>query len=363
MDSPPASIDFALVGHQDSWPTISGFINAVRCDLESLTIEKIKDIYSFIPPRDLFRINVKSVTGAEISGVFIETFIDPDKLDARFIRANIAKVNGAAKHARKLRAGVVALGGFTSIVLEGNVDPLSVHGTNFTTGNTLTSAFIVKGIEQAAGLQQLNIKDSSILIIGATGDIGLACTNYFKSKAKKLLLCARNRSRLEQLANELTKEKRQVVHSTLLAGLVPMADIIICVASSGEIRLEQCKSNVLICDAGYPKNLEAGFEKKLAEKTFHGGMGKINCGYQFIPDYSGTFYRYPAPYIAHGCLLEAIVLAFEKKNESYSFGKGNISCEKIEEIYSLSHKHGITLAPFYNSNGLWEEQPGASIIL
>src|SRR5678815_5225963 len=106
MDSTSASIDFALIGHQDSWQAISGFINAIRHDLESLSIEKIKDIYSFIPPRDLFRIKVRSGTGAEVNGVFIETFIDPDKLEARFIRGNITKVNSAVKHAQKLGAGI-----------------------------------------------------------------------------------------------------------------------------------------------------------------------------------------------------------------------------------------------------------------
>ena len=356
MDRPSSSIDFAIIGHQDCWRSISTFINAIRHDLESLSTEKIKDIYSFIPPRDLFRINVRSGTGAEVSGVFIETFIDPDKLDARFVRSNITKVNSAAKHAQKLGAGIVTLGGFTSIILEGKVDPISVNGTKFTTGNTLTSAFIIKGIEKAARLQHLKIENSSILIIGATGDIGRACTNYFKTRAKKLLLAARNRSRLESFANELKNDNSEVVYSTELHSLVPMADIIICVASSGNITLKGCKSTALICDAGYPKNLEAGFANDLEAKIFHGGMGIINNGYQFIPDYSSTFYQYAAPYIVHGCLLESIVLAFEKKIECYSFGKGNITNEKMEEIYKLSLNHGITLAPFYNSKGLWDEQ-------
>lgn len=356
MDSSSASIDFAAIGHQESWRAISCFINAIRHDLESLSTDKIKDIYSFIPPRDLFRIYVRSSTGAEVNGVFIETFIDPDKLDVRYIRTNITKVNSAARHAQKLGAGIVTLGGITSIILEGNVDPFSINGTKFTTGNTLTSAFIVKAIEKAAGMQQLTLENLSILIIGATGDIGGACTNYFKTKAKKMLLCARNRSRLESLAAELKNEKRDIDYSTELNNLVPIADIIICVASSGNITLEGCKSTVLICDAGYPKNLEAGFVNDLKAKIFHGGMGIIKNGYRFTPDYSQTFYQFAAPHIVHGCLLESIVLAFEKKIESYSFGKGNITNEKIEEIYKLSLKHGITLAPFYNSKGLWEEQ-------
>ena len=49
-----------------------------------------------------------------------------------------------------------------------------------------------------------SLKGKNVLIIGATGDIGLACTHYLKSKVKKLLLCARNNIRLDKLSQELT---------------------------------------------------------------------------------------------------------------------------------------------------------------
>ena len=81
MDNKAASLDFAVIGHQDSWQNITSFVNGIRAaDQEQLSTEKIKDIFSFIPPMDLFRVNVKSKTGAEINGVYIDTFIDPDKL-------------------------------------------------------------------------------------------------------------------------------------------------------------------------------------------------------------------------------------------------------------------------------------------
>ncbi|MFZ1370678.1 MAG: hypothetical protein WAR78_09850, partial [Ferruginibacter sp.] len=59
----------------------------------------------------------------------------------------------------------------------------------------------------------------------------------------------------------------------------------------------------------------------------------------------------------HGCILEAMVLAFENKFESFSSGKGNITTANMEEIYCLSVKHGIDVAPFYNAAGLWNKQP------
>lgn len=354
MDSASPCVDFAVIGHQDNWENIVSFVNGMRTSSqEKLSAEKIKQLFPFIPPRDLFRMNVTSKTGSEINGVFIETFIDPDKLDPGFARANINKVTQAAAHAKKMNAGIVTLGGFTSIVLEGNLDSFSSGKTKFTTGNTLTAVFIVKGIEKAAAQLEIDLNKSAVLIIGATGDIGLACVNYLKTKVKKLLLCARNNHRLEKLAMGLAKEQIDVTHSTCLHDFIAEASIIICVASSTGIKLTDCKKNVLICDAGYPKNVESKIEKNVDCHIFHGGMGQVTGGFNFSPDYSNSIYQYPAPYVSHGCILEAVILAFENKLENYSVGKGNITTAKMEEIYQAGLKHGIKLAPFFNAKGLW----------
>ncbi|MEO6722395.1 MAG: hypothetical protein ABIN67_18650 [Ferruginibacter sp.] len=356
MDSSPASLDFAVIGHQDSWHNIAAFVNCIRgAELEPLVVEKVKDIFSFIPPRDLFKVNVRSATGAEINGVYIETFIDPDKLLPQFTRTNIGKIIQAASLAKKMGANIVALGGFTSIMLEGNIDELSTNVTKFTTGNTLTAAYIVKSIEKAANNFGIDLQESSVLIIGATGDIGTACINYLAHKVNKLLLCARNHHRLQNVAANLVKQDIRVEYSTCVQDLAPKADVVICAASSSGIELVNCKQNVLICDAGYPKNLEEKIEDREGVFLFHGGMGQVTHGFNFNPDYSESIYRYAAPHIIHGCILEAMILAFEKKYENYSAGKGNITAHSMEDIYNLSVKHGINIAPFYNAGGLCQK--------
>ncbi len=355
MDSKTTSLDFAAIGHQDNWQNIVAFINGLRTtELEQLTLDKIKDIYSYIPSRYVFKMKVRSKTGTEINGIYIDTFIDPDNLDIKYLRTNIKKVHAAINVALKHDAKIVTLGGFTSIVVEGNVSKINTSKTKLTTGNTLTTAFILKGIEKATNQSRINLAESSVLIIGATGDIGMACSNYLKGNVKQLLLCARNKKRLENFSNQILQDSFAVKYSTHLDDLITEADIIISVASSKHIKINKHKNPVIICDAGYPKNLEQKIELNKGVSLFHGGMGQINFGYNFIPDYSSYFYKYPAPYIGHGCVLEAIVLAFEKKIENYSTGKGNITNDKIDEIYALSLKHGIEIAPFYNESGLWE---------
>jgi predicted amino acid dehydrogenase len=131
----------------------------------------------------LFDVEVQSVTGQKAKGCYIETFISPDELGQRHWRKNVLKVHEAAACARRLHANIVALGGFTSIVLEGRNDTLNDGGTTkFTTGNTLTAAFIVKALEKACIKSDKQLEQQQLLIIGATGDIGSACVQYFSGK-------------------------------------------------------------------------------------------------------------------------------------------------------------------------------------
>lgn len=348
-------LDFAVIGHQESWNDIKAFINGMRSDdVGDLTLEQVKSTFGYIPPRSVFKINARSKTGASIHGVYIETFIEPDKLGMQHLRTNITKVNEAIAVAQSLNAKIIALGGFTSIVLEGKLSTFNTTETKITTGNSLTAAYILKGIEKASKKFNVDLKESHVLIIGATGDIGMACAKYLKGKVKSLLLCARNKRRLENFSNEISKEGYATKYDTDVSQLAAEANIIISAASSKDIAIENFKLPVIICDAGYPKNIELKIDKKEGIALFHGGMGHIGYGYDFIPDYTKHFYQYPLPHIVHGCILEAVVLAFEKRFENYSSGKGNISSQKIDKIYALSVKHGLDLAPFYNSNGLWK---------
>ncbi|MEJ7673874.1 MAG: hypothetical protein WKF59_14545 [Chitinophagaceae bacterium] len=82
-------------------------------------------------------------------------------------------------------------------------------------------------------------------------------------------------------------------------------------------------------------------------------MGHVKGGYQFTPSVHHDFYDFPVKDVAHGCMLEGVILAFEKLYIPFSSGRGNITPRKIELIYSLVQKHGITEAPFFNPINAW----------
>jgi len=354
MGNIPSSLEFAVIGHQESWESIMPLAQAMRLSNTNneLRAEKVKDIYTYIPPRKIFDIGVRSTLRRDdIRGAYIETFIAPDELDIKYLRKNIEKVKQACEICAKLNVPVVSLGGFSSIVLEAGLTSLTqIQNTFFTTGNTLTAAFIARGIEKACMFWEQPLSKSKLLIIGSTGDIGSACALYFSDKVKQLLLCGRQEAALQKQAIEFTAKNISNKASVQLKKLVDDADIIISVASSiiNETDLENIKPNTIVCDAGYPKNLQSKYINN-HKRLFYGGMGIVTGGFEFENNLESTFYKFPLHAVGHGCLLEATVLGLENAYCSFSKGRGNITIQAMKDILTMAEKHGIKTAPLFNN--------------
>jgi len=357
-------VDFALVGHQESWKAVADVLAVLRGPKHApLPDDEIKDILPWIPPRAVCHVEVRSVVnaktgGAKARGLYIDSFIPPDRLEAAYVRENLARVRGAAACAIKAGAKIASLGGFSSILIEGNFDQLPErHNTVFTTGNTLTVGFIVQGVKKMCALEDRNIGRATLLIVGATGDVGSGCARCLAPIVKRVLLSARNLERLRRLAAELEADGVQVEVATDLRQFSVEADIVICAASlaSSSLLLGRVAPHAIVCDAGYPKNLSPSAEMPGA-KVFFGGLGQITGGLSFAPDFHGILNRHPFPDVVHGCLLEGMALALEGRFEPFSQGRGFITQERVEEIVAVATKHGIYLAPLYNADGPVEDK-------
>jgi fatty aldehyde-generating acyl-ACP reductase len=167
---------------------------------------------------------------------------------------------------------------------------------------------------------------------------------------KRVLLSARNLERLRKLAAELEAGGVQVEISTQHFSAEP--DVVICAASltSPSLLLGRIAPDAIVCDAGYPKNLSPSAQMPDA-RIFFGGLGQITGGMSFTPDFHGVLNRHPFPDVVHGCLLEGMALALERRFEPFSQGRGYITPQRVEEIETIAARHGIHLAPLYNAGG------------
>jgi predicted amino acid dehydrogenase len=351
--------DFALIGHQESWRAASDLLAVLRGPQRTpLPHDEIRDILPWIPPRAICQVEIGSITGAKARGVYIDSFIPPDRLEAAYVHENIARVRAAAACAITAGAKIVSLGGFSSILIEGNFDQLPErHHTVFTTGNTLTVGFIVQGIKQMCALEGRDLGGSTLLIVGATGDVGSGCARCLAPLVKRVLLSARNLERLRRFAAELQANGVEVEIATAREQFSTEADLVICAASlaSPSLLLGRIAPDAIVCDAGYPKNLSPNAQTPGA-RIFFGGLGQITGGLSFAPDFHGVLNRHPFPDVVHGCLLEGMALALERRFEPFSQGRGFITPERVGEMEAIAARHGIYLAPLYNADGPVEDE-------
>ncbi|MCQ9199611.1 MAG: long-chain acyl-[acyl-carrier-protein] reductase [Prochlorococcus marinus CUG1437] len=332
---------FGLIGHSTSFEdakrkaSMLGFDHIADGDL---------DVWCTAPPQLVENVEVKSATGISIEGSYIDSCFVPEML-SRFKTAR-RKVLNAMELAQKKGINITALGGFTSIIFENfnllqhkQIRNTSLEWERFTTGNTHTAWVICKQLEINAPRIGIDLKKATVAVIGATGDIGSAVCRWLINKTgiSELLMVARQQEPLALLQKELDGGT-----VTSLNEALPQADIVVWVASMPktiEIDTDNLKKPCLMIDGGYPKNLDEKFQGK----NIHVLKGGI---VEFFNDIGWNMMELAEMQNPQremfACFAEAMILEFEKCHTNFSWGRNNISLEKMEFIGAASLKHGFS---------------------
>ncbi len=303
------------------------------------------DFWCSAPPQIVDNITVTSVTGQKIEGRYVESCFLPEMLATRKIKAATRKILNAMAHAQKHGIDITALGGFSSIIFENfkleqfpQVRNIQLEFERFTTGNTHTAYIICQQVEQASKQLGIELSKATVAVCGATGDIGSAVCRWLDTKTdvKDLLLIARNQERLQELQAELGRGKILGLEQAL-----PLADIIVWVASMPkgvDIDPQLLKQPCLLIDGGYPKNL--------ATKVQYPGVHVLNGGIvEHSLDIDWKIMQIvnmdvPARQL-FACFAESMLLEFEKLYTNFSWGRNQITVDKMDLIGNMSIKHGF----------------------
>lgn len=345
---------FGIIGHPYNIKHMEGCFKKLKPDFVMPSLEFIGQLFNISPSFKLYDIkNFKSQTGQTVNGCFIIATFIPDMIE-KDMWTVFSKVVRACKIAEKYGIGIVTLGGFTSIVAERIGQEIAQEvDIAVTSGNTFTAAMAIDGLLKAAELFKLDISSAKVAIVGGTGDIGSACARVLTDRVKQLTITGRTKSNLRRLRAELKKKKKaHVVATTDNKDAVSDADIIIAAASvsSSILDVSWFKSGAIICDVGYPKNVSYAPLVRDDILIFSGGLAKSPTSICFPIDLG-----LPSSDTIYGCFAEGIILALERRFENYSFGRGNITSEKIGEMRQLGKKHGFEVSDFYWGDRLIDE--------
>jgi len=332
---------FGLIGHSTSF-------EAARRKASELGFDHIAegdlDVWCSAPPQLVETFDVASPTGTTITGAYIDSCFVPEML-SRFKTAR-RKVLNAMELAQKKGISITALGGFTSIIFENfnllqhqHVRSTTLEWERFTTGNTHTAWVISRQVEVNAPLLGIDLSKARVAVVGATGDIGSAVCRWLSQRTgvAELLLVARQQQPLLDLQQELGGGRILTLEEAL-----PEADVVVWVASMPrtlEIDASTLRQPCLMIDGGYPKNLDA----RVAGSGVHVLKGGI---VEFSTDIGWTMMEIAEMEKPQrqmfACFAEAMLLEFEGCHTNFSWGRNNITLEKMDFIGAASQRHGFS---------------------
>lgn len=308
-----------------------------------LTEKQINFFSRFFPPVYISEITgVRSeTTGNEVKGWFIACPFTPPTMMSLPAETVYNKIVACGHMAEALGAKMLGLGAYTSVVGDSGVTIAERLEIPVTTGDSYTIVIAVEAIREAARVMGVNIADSAVAVVGATGAIGKTCAEILAREAGELILIGRR-----QEAVQAVRERCEGSYARVTAGTdmnqIYKADLILTVTSAIHevIYPRHLKPGAVVCDVARPRDVS---RQVAAERddvlVIEGGMVDIPGPVDFHFDFG-----FP-PGKAYACMAETMALALEGRYEDYTVGK-DISVKQADEIAGITAKHGFKLAGF-----------------
>ena len=306
---------------------------------------QIKLLAPYFPPVYLSEVEgIQSIsTGKQIKGWLIACPLTPAHFMELPERQVYRKIIETGRLAEKLRAQILGLGAYTSVIGDAGQTIARHLDIPVTTGDAYTVAVAVRAVRHAAEIMDIPLQGATAAVVGANGAIGQVCAELLAQDVGELYLIGRRMDALEDLRQRLMNHstKAQIKTSTEIDAL-RQAKLILTVTSSlhAVINPEHLQPGSVVCDVARPRDVSVQVAAARDDVlVIDGGMvdvpGQVDFHFNF---------GFP-PGKAYACMAETIALALEGRFEDYTLGK-QITRSRVEEITQIADKHGFRLSGF-----------------
>lgn len=286
---------------------------------------------------------IRSATGATAEGWFIGLPMTSALLLRTDPEVVYRKLVACGRLAESLGARIMGLGAFTKVVGDRGVTVADRLRLPITTGNSYTAATAVESALLAAGEMGMEPRRLRGVIVGATGAIGAVCSQILAGSVGSLLLVARNRELLDDLAVRIRVESGIGVDVTTdVRDAARQADLLLAVSAAPEVLIEprDLRPGAVVCDVARPRNVSRlVYQQRRDVLVFDGGVIRVPGDPAF-----GLDFGLP-PGISEACMAETMVLALEGRFEDYTLGR-DLTRGQVAEIADLARRHGFAVAGF-----------------
>ena len=283
---------------------------------------------------------IRSKTGVETEGWFVGLPLTPHQvLKTVAIEKVYERIVQCTEVAAEAGAQLIGLGAFSAVVGDGGLTVAKRSPIGVTTGNSYTVATAIQGTLKACHLLEVDLPNSTLAVVGATGSIGKTCARILGREFGSILLVGRDLERTQEVAKEIPNATASNSVKSILA-----ADAVITVTSSetAVVLPEHLKAGAIVCDVARPRDVSIRVAKQRPDVlVIEGGVVKVPGDVKFRFDFD-----FPAQ-TAYACMSETMILALEGDPSLYNFTLGkDVSVEQVDTITALAEKHGFELAGF-----------------
>ena len=310
----------------------------------------VRKIMEWMPPWAAAHVTgVRTQAGRETEGWFVTAPLLPEQM-MEFPREEVYKrIVRAIEIGAELGADVAGLGAFTGVVGDGGITVAERSPIPVTTGNSLTIAAGIQSLFRAAREMEIDAKDATVAVIGATGSIGGACVQLIAPHVKHVVLVARNNTRLAKFYDEMkTRLSCELSYTTDISEAVRKSQMILTATSSTAdvIEPEDLQTGAVVCELSLPHDVSRRVALERPDVLVTEGGNMVVPGNPFferVREPGTEFDLNLPPHTALACMSETMVLALENRAECYTLGRG-IDVNKVVEIERLADGCGFKLA-------------------
>ena len=299
--------------------------------------------------------------------IFITNYTKELLLDSRLRKRKIPQ---AVLLAQKLGAKLIGMGGLVASFAQGGYELSRMFPkVGFTTGHAYTIGNIIEIAKNISNHIELNIKKSTVAVVGAAGSIGSGCAKLLaESHPKRIILLDLSTFNAQTKLNELTDYIKKIsgdieVTVSFSFSDLKKADLIIVATNSPTsiIEAKYLKRGAVIIDDSFPKNISENVLKKRKDIIIlEGGIMKLPLSIDIswarnMPDLMDVAVtRVASCKETYGCLAEALVLSLYQQRKNYGLGYADVNLAK--DILTKAKRIGFSLAPLQCFDEAVEEE-------
>jgi predicted amino acid dehydrogenase len=196
---------------------------------------------------------------------------------------------------------------------------------------------------------EIDAASSTAVVIGATGSIGSACARLIAPNVARIILVARNETRLrkfhEAVAGELGCASE---YTTDITAAVSQAQLVLTATTSTQdvIQPQDLQAGTVVCELSLPHDVSRNVAQRRPDVLVIEGGNMVVPGsprFERVRE-PGTEFDLNLPArTALACMSETMILALEGRLEPFTLGRG-IELAKVIEIASMAQRCGFELA-------------------